>query len=485
MTLATEMNRKNNYDKVLQEMMDFGAEDVDWRSGKTWSLTYHLDDEHSAFLKKAYATYFTENGLNPVAFKSLKKFEHEIIRMSLDMLNGPADSVGTFTSGGTGSILMAVKTYREYYFSRNKIRKIVQPGMQPEMILPASAHPAFHKAAYYFGVKIVNAPLTKDFRVDVKAVKKLINGRTMMVVASAPCYPYGVVDPIEELSTLLYKKKIPLHVDACVGGFLLPYVEQLGYDIPPFDFRCKGVTSISADIHKYGYAAKGASVVLYRNMEIMKHQFFVLAGWCGGAYISPALQGSRPGGALAAAWGALKAIGPEGYLANADKLMKLSKKMQSELNAIPEIEVLGNPQATLVAFASTTRAVDIYVVGDVLEKKGWHIDRQQNPSCLHLMINPVHEEVYEEYISDLKKAVAYAKEHPELKMEGNAAMYGMMAKIPMKGMVKQELLKIMEKMYGPDNVMPGDEEEEKDDFKSKLANGLVSIIDRIEEFRSK
>jgi sphinganine-1-phosphate aldolase len=299
--------------KLLEEMKGFGSEDKDWRNGKVWSLVYHMNDDHSDFMKTAYTSYFSENGLNPVAFKSLKRMEHEVIRMSLGLLNGDAKSVGNMTSGGTGSITIALLCYREYFLSKRKLIRGIHSVIQPEMILPASAHPAFRKAAHYFGIKVVKAPLDKNYRVDVKKVKKLINFNTMLIVGSAPCYPYGVIDPIEDLGKLAKSKNIPLHVDACVGGFFLPFVEALGYPIPPFDFRVEGVTSISADIHKYGYAAKGASVILYRSMDIMKHQFFIDDDWCGGIYISPSLQGTKPGGAIAAAWAALRSVGMDGY----------------------------------------------------------------------------------------------------------------------------------------------------------------------------
>jgi sphinganine-1-phosphate aldolase len=474
--------------KLLEEMKGFGSEDKDWRNGKVWSLVYHMNDDHSDFMKTAYTSYFSENGLNPVAFKSLKRMEHEVIRMSLGLLNGDAKSVGNMTSGGTGSITIALLCYREYFLSKRKLIRGIHSVIQPEMILPASAHPAFRKAAHYFGIKVVKAPLDKNYRVDVKKVKKLINFNTMLIVGSAPCYPYGVIDPIEDLGKLAKSKNIPLHVDACVGGFFLPFVEALGYPIPPFDFRVEGVTSISADIHKYGYAAKGASVILYRSMDIMKHQFFIDDDWCGGIYISPSLQGTKPGGAIAAAWAALRSVGMDGYKKNAKLIMELTLQMIDGINKIDGIEVMGKPEACLIGFKSSdNQKVNIFVIGDLMEKKGWHVDRQQNPNSLHVSLNPTHIIAVDDYLKDLEESVEYAKTHPELKNEGNAAMYGMVAKIPARGMIKNELMKLMENMYGPEGTMPdNDNNSDKDDLMSQLAQIYVNVADRWESiFKSK
>ncbi len=468
--------------ELLEQLQSFGEDDMDWRGGKVWSLVYHLSDDHSEFIKEAYTSYFSENGLNPVAFKSLKRMEHETVRMSLNLLNGRSDSVGIMTSGGTSSITIAVKCYRDYFLSRRKLVKGIYRFREPEMILPASAHPAFRKAAHYFGIKVVQAPLDKNYRVDLKKLKRLVNFNTMLIVGSAPCYPYGVIDPIGELGKLAKKKGIPLHIDACVGGFFLPFVEAIGCPIPPFDFRCDGVTSISADIHKYGYAAKGASVILYSSMDIMKHQFFIDDNWCGGIYISPGLAGTKPGGAIAAAWAALKVVGMDGYKANAKLIMELTRKMIDGINSIDGIEVMGKPEACLVGFTSSNhRLVNIFVVGDLMEQKGWHIDRQQNPNSLHVSINPTHVEAVEDYLVDLAECVTYAKAHPELKNEGNAAMYGMVAKIPARGLIRNELMKLMEQMYGPEGQLPDTNTgDEKEDMTSKLARIYIELAERFE-----
>ncbi|MEZ5024109.1 MAG: hypothetical protein R2728_12780 [Chitinophagales bacterium] len=240
---------------------------------------------------------------------------------------------------------------------------------------------------------------------------------------------------------------------------------------------------MSADIHKYGYAAKGASLILYRSMDIMKHQFFIDESWCGGIYISPGLQGTKPGGAIAAAWAALKAVGRDGYMSNAKLLMELTQSMVDGINRIDGLEVMGHPEVCLIGFKSSdNRKVNIFVIGDLMEKKGWHIDRQQNPNSLHISLNPTHEFATDDYLNDLRDCVAYAKAHPELKNEGDAAMYGMVAKIPMRGMIKNELMGLMEEMYGPEGNMPDNsEQEEKNDIVSKLAKTYMDWAEKIEE----
>mgnify|MGYP001000221556 CR=1 FL=1 len=280
---------------LLEQMRSYGQEDADWRGGKTWSLVYSLGEEHTNFLKQAHGLFFSENALNPLAFKSLKRFESEVVRMAATMLHGDKDVVGTMTAGGTESCLLAVKTYRD-------LARAKRPWLRkPEMIVPESIHMAFEKGAHYFGVKPVRVPVDEHYRVDLDVVRKRINRNTALIIGSAPSYPFGVIDPIEGLGKIAQEKGIPLHVDGCLGGFMLPFVERLGNKVPPFDFRVPGVTSMAADVHKYGYSAKGASVILYRSMEYLKHQFFVYTDWSGGIFISPALLGTRCGGPIAEA----------------------------------------------------------------------------------------------------------------------------------------------------------------------------------------
>ncbi len=474
----TQMNvtlpkQGRGYEAVLEELDQFGTDDPEYKKMKLWSLVYYIGDEHTDFLKEAYGKYLSANGLNPMAFKSLKHFETEVIKMTAGLLNGDRNVTGVMTSGGTESCLLAVKTYRDYGKAIKKIKN-------PNMVVPETAHVAWEKGAEYFGVKIRRASLAKDYRVNVKALKKLVDKNTVMILGSAPEYPHGMIDPIADLSEIALKKKIPLHVDACLGGFFLPFVEKLGHEIPAWDFRVPGVTSVSADVHKYGYSAKGASVLIYRNIDIMKHQFFVCENWPGGVFASPALLGTRPGGAYAAAWASMQAIGEDGYLKFTRDTMNGTREMMKGVADIPELKIIGTPLASVFSFRSNTRNVDIYAVGDMMENKGWHIDRLQRPEALHAMVTPLHQEVIDKYISDLKESVAYVKEHPELSETGGAAMYGMIANIPLRGAVKKQVLNMFAQLYGPEAKMIVPDYEHKTnqdetDISTKLAMTYLKI----------
>ncbi len=387
---------------LLTEMENMKANDLRWRDGRNFSYVYFPGDEIVDTVKQAYQAFFSENALNPSAFPSLRRMESEVVAMSAHLLGGSEATRGSLTSGGTESILMAVKTARAWGQKHKQIAA-------PEIVLPATAHPAFHKACYYFGLKAIVVPIGTDFRADVPAMRAAINPNTVMIVGSAPAYPQGVIDPIRELAALAQEKEILCHVDACVGGFMLPFLRQTGYPIADFDLSVPGVTSISADIHKYGYAAKGASVVLYRDAELRKLQFYVYTPWSGGIYGSPTMTGTRPGGAIAAAWAALHHIGLEGYQRLARQTKTTADRLRSAIEAIPELKILGQPDMTILCMASDV--VDIYEVGDELAVKGdWFIDRQQLPPSLHLTITPAHEAVLDEFIADLKAAVKKSRQ---------------------------------------------------------------------------
>jgi glutamate/tyrosine decarboxylase-like PLP-dependent enzyme len=474
--------------ELLDTLQTMKSEDGDWRSGKVWSLVYHGGEEHLQLLKDAYCTYISENFLNPMVFKSLKKMEAEVVGMTANMLNGDENAVGTMTSGGTESILLAVAAYRD------RARRMKPWIRRPEVLGPASLHPAFRKAAHYFNVKLVEIPLNADFTVDIHALRRRINRNTIMIAASAPQYPQGVIDPIEEIGALAQKHKIPFHVDSCIGGFMLPWLDKLGHPIPPFDFRVPGVTSISADIHKYGYASKGASVVVYRSMDYLKFQFFVSTKWLGGIYASPTMQGTKSGGAIAAAWTAMRSLGKEGYLKMAKETLEATKRYIAGIESIPELYVLGKPQMTLVAYGSKRQDIDIYAVADQLEKKGWHLDRQQNPNSIHATITHNHTKIIDQYFADVREAVDYVKKHPGLASEGNAAMYGMMAKIPkaFQGMVDFAVQKVMEGMYGPKGEAPdfsklgeGDDADPVFKLINKYGDKAMQFIDKFQDSTKK
>ena len=422
--------------ELIDTMQAARANDANWKEGRTFSLVYYAGEELSNVAREAYNLFFHENGINPMAYQSLRKFETEVVSMTSDLLHGDEKIVGSLTSGGSESILMAVKAYRD--FARKRKPHITEP----EMLLPTTVHPAFEKAAHYFGVKAIHIPVNEQYEVDVEKMKAAITPNTILLVGSAPNYPHGVMDPIEAIGELALETDLPLHVDACLGGFIIPFVEKLGYDIRPFDFRVKGVTSISADVHKYGYAAKGVSVLLYRHEELRRSQYFAYAEWPGGLFASPTMTGTRPGGAIAAAWAIMNYLGLDGYLKLAEKTMQTTERILKGIALIPELTILGDPQASIFSLASED--VNILVVAEQMEAKGWYIDRQQLPFSLHFMITPAHENVVDNFISDLRAAVQYAKVNPHALKEGVAAMYGMVGQLPDKTKVHDFILQTLD-----------------------------------------
>ena len=411
------------------------SRDADWRGGKIFSLVYFAGDDVAEVLKEAYTTAFYSNGLGPAAFKSLKKFESEVIAMTAGLLNHP-EAAGNMTSGGTESILMAVKTARDWARAEKGITT-------PQMIVPITAHPAFDKAAHYLGVDVVHTPLRDGLRADVGAMRDAITEDTVLLVGSAPCYPFGVIDPIPEIAALAAERGVLCHVDACLGGYLLPFVERLGRAVAPWDFRVDGVTSISADLHKYGYSARGASVILYRDRELRRHQFFATSDWPGGLYGSPTLAGSRPGGAIAAAWAVLNYLGVEGYTRLTRTVMDTTDALIDGIIRMPDLNVLGKPDMSVFAF--TSEALDIHAVADVLDEAGWHPDRQQYPASLHIMVTPAHENAVQPFLAALEGAVERVRTG-NATPSGKATAYGMLEKMPDRGQVQNVVLDSMDRL---------------------------------------
>jgi sphinganine-1-phosphate aldolase len=385
-------------EEVLQEMRAARDADVKWHQGRAFGLVYHISDEIDRLLKDAFTLFFSENGLNPTAFPSLRRFETEVVAMTAALLGGDENVVGTMTSGGTESDLMAVKTAREWARSH-------QPQIaEPELVMPVTGHPAFDKAGDYFGLRVIHVPVRDDYRADVDAMRAAITPNTIMMAASAPAYPHGVVDPIRELAAIAQEHGLLFHVDACVGGFMLPFVRKLGYPVPDFDFSIPGVTSMSADLHKFGYAAKPASVVLYRTPELRRQQFFVYIDWPGGIYPSTAMTGTRPGGPIAAAWALMNYLGEQGYLHITETVMQATQKIQEGIRALPGIDVLSDPEMSVFAIGSD--GVDVYELADELARRGWHFDRQHYPASLHVTVNYVHATIADTFLADLADAVA-------------------------------------------------------------------------------
>jgi len=430
---ASGMDRET----VLARMREARARDANWRDGRTWSLVYFAGEEITQLIQEAYTMFMAENGLSPMAFPSLKKFETEVVAMTAGLLGGGGETVGSMTSGGTESILMAVKTARD--MARANRPEITQP----EMIIPVTVHAAFEKAAHYFNVKPVRIPVDPDFRADVEAARAAVSPNTVLMVGSAPAYPHGVIDPIGEMAAIAAEKGILFHVDACLGGFLLPFIRKLGYSVPDFDFTVPGVTSISADVHKYGFAAKGASVILYRNRNIRRHQFFVYPDWPGGLFGSPTMTGTRPGGAIAAAWAVMHHLGEEGYLKLAKVIMDTARKLMEGIQAIPGLYILGKPDMSVFAFGSDT--LDVYALADAMDARGWHLNRQQLPPCLHMMVTPAHSGIVEAFLNDLTHASAQVAANQPTE-GGSAAMYGMLGSLPERKIVRQFILDFMDKL---------------------------------------
>jgi glutamate/tyrosine decarboxylase-like PLP-dependent enzyme len=429
-------------DDILAELDRRRAKDTKWREGKVFSLVYKVPgsagEQHDQLMQKSHAMYAAANLLNPMAFSSLKQMESDIIEMTGRLFHC-AGAVGTVTSGGTESILCAVAAYRD------RARREKPWILWPELVVPTTVHPAFDKAAHYFGVKLKKVPVGEDLRANVRKMEKAISWRTIGIVGSAPQYPHGVVDPIVELGEIAVKHRIPLHVDACVGGFVLPWIEKLGRAVPKWDFRVPGVTSISADLHKFGYAAKGASTLTWRSIDAMKHQIFVATDFPGGIYASPTMLGTRPGGPIAAAWAALQSLGEDGYMALAKQALDAADRLRRGIETIPGLALLGKADATIVTYAAA--GMNVYAIADRMDTRGWTIDRQHKPASIHLTVTANHGQIVDAYLADLRACVEEVRRDPSLAKSGSAPMYGMAAKMPIRMFVARQVRKVMADMH--------------------------------------
>lgn len=470
-------------DALLARMRTLREGDANWRGGRCFALVYSAGEAHDALLADAHRMFHSENGLNPMAFKSVRRMEHELVRMTASLLRGDAQTTGCVTSGGTESLLLAVLAYRN---AATEGKKKID---RPEIIAPASIHVAVEKAAHLFGVTLRLAPLRDDYRVDVDAMRRMIGPRTAALMVSAPQYPHGVIDPVSEVAALASEKGLPLHVDACIGGFVLPFLEELGEPIPAWDFRVPGVTSISCDLHKYAYGAKGTSVLLWRTIDDMKHQFFVSTEWPGGIYASPTLPGTRPAGPIAASWAGVQAMGREGYLALTRRTLDARARLLDGIEATPGLRVVAPPESTLIAFESTDRAIDIYALADRLQARGWHFDRNQSPRSLHLTVMAAHAETAPEFIHDLRACVDELRRSPRSRRQGTAPMYGMMARLPARGLVRAAVLDAMVGMYGPNpkDPMAADTASPSllDRAVQRLGGPVLGLLDRVDAVRDR
>jgi glutamate/tyrosine decarboxylase-like PLP-dependent enzyme len=428
-------------EEIIREMEAFRAlEEARWKDGFVSGAVYSGDEEHINFLNRVYAINSQSNPLHSDLWPSTMKFEAEIVAMTAHLLgaNPDNDICGTVSSGGTESILLALKTYRDWARDRKGIAA-------PEMLAPTTAHVAFDKAAQYFNIRIIRVPVGADFRADVDATRKAMTRNTIVLVGSAPSFPHGVIDPIQELSELARQHGIGFHTDACLGGFVLPWAEKVGYPVPPFDFRLPGVTSISADTHKYGYAAKGTSVILYRSKALRHYQYYAATEWPGGLYFSPTLAGSRPGALSAACWAAMVSMGERGYMEATRKILETASEIKKGVAEIPELHILGDP---LWIIAFTSKSLDIYQIMDRMTRRKWNLSGLHKPSAVHLCVTLRHTQpgVAARFIDDLKGAVDYVKAHPDEK-SGMAPVYGMAATIPLRGMVSDLLKRYIDLLY--------------------------------------
>jgi glutamate/tyrosine decarboxylase-like PLP-dependent enzyme len=445
-SLPAQGRGKEDIIKELASMAE--EENAKWQSGQVSGTFYHAGEEHRAFLNKVFSLFSHENTIQFDMCPSMFKMESEILSMTAKMLNGdavkdhnPEDQVcGTVTSGGNGSILMAMKVYRDWGRGEKGISA-------PEIVMPHTAHPAFDKSAKYFGIKMVHIPVAApDFRVDPRAVEERINENTVAIIGSAGNYPYGLIDPLDKLSDIAIKHDIGFHVDGCLGGFILPWIEKLGYDVPLFDFRLPGVTSISADTHKYGFALKGTSVVLYRNNKLRRYQYFNVPDWPGGMYASPTAAGSRSGGLTAATWASMVYLGEEGYLKSTRAIMAVADKIKNGIREIPQLSLIGEP-TFVISFRSDE--VDVFHVNDFMKTKGWRFNVLQLPPALHFCVTMPQTfvpDVAERFLEDLRAGVEYAESKAGTVAE-TTALYGLAGTIEGNQQVTELIYGVFDYLY--------------------------------------
>ncbi|MFM8303683.1 MAG: pyridoxal phosphate-dependent decarboxylase family protein [Actinomycetota bacterium] len=384
-------------DHILEDLDARLARDPDVHDGRLFGLVYPTGDhELEELIAAVNRRYLFHNALNPFKFPEIATLEADVVAMTGALVHAPSAGGGTMTSGGTESILMSMLVNR----ARARERGIERP----RILTPVSAHPAYAKAAHYFDMDVVPVPLDASYRADVDAAAALIDDETAVVVASAFSYPYGVMDPVADLAALAADHGAACHVDACIGGFVLPFLERLGIEVPPWDFRVRGVTEISADIHKYGYAPKGASVVLHRDADWFARQVFLYDRWPSGLYGSPGVAGARPAAPIATAWAVLRHLGLAGYLEMTRGLEQTTRAFRSALGSIPELEVVGDPIGPVMAF--TSAVVDPDAVGAAMHARGWHLNRIVDPPGLHCLLSPAHAPVLDALVADLRASVA-------------------------------------------------------------------------------
>jgi sphinganine-1-phosphate aldolase len=396
---------------IEARMCAMATGDVKWRDGRTGLYIFNAGPEVEQVQKSAYALFSAENGLGPAAFPSLAQMEREVVAAGLKLLNAPPGAAGGMTSGGTDSIFMAVKTARDHARATRGLHGKLN------IIVPSTVHPAFDKAGMVMDIEIRRIPV-RELLADVEAMESSIDAGTLMIVGSAPCFPFGLIDPIEALGEVAQRRNVWLHVDACVGGYLAPFVRMNGADLPAFDFAVPGVSSISGDLHKYGYASKGASTVFFRSQSLHEYMALDAGPWPLGRMITPTLAGTRPGGAIAAAWAVMNFLGVDGYRAKQRQVTDAREKIEAGVKKLG-FRVLGQPQLGIIAF--THDQIDPMKIYVQMYKRGWFTATLLEPPALHLMLSPKHDEVAHEYLSDLEAALANAGESAGAKAAGYAS----------------------------------------------------------------
>lgn len=399
-------------EQIKQSLSQFRQNDLSWRDGRVLAYVYDAGPAAEAVVKEAFTQYLSENALDPTTFPSTMQMERQIVRITADLLRGDDQVVGSVTTGGTESIMLAVKTARDW-------ARANRPSIsQPEMILSRTAHAAFHKAAHYLGLKLVIVPFDEaSYRTSAAAMRSAISENTILLVASAPNYSHGVIDDVSGIAALAQEHNLLCHVDACIGGFQLTFMRQIAYDIPPFDFTVPGVTSISADLHKYGYAAKGASVLLHRSKELRRYQIYANLSTTAYAIINPTVLSTKSGGPLAAAWAILHYLGQEGYQRIARQVAQATEKMIAGINALPDLHVLGRPDMCIFALESET--INVFQLADVMKEKGWLLQPQFSKTAslqpnIHITVNQSTVGHVAAFLSDLAHAVEETKTLPPL-----------------------------------------------------------------------
>lgn len=430
-----------SHTEVLHELdkMDSLAE-TDWSQGWVSGCAYNCNHELTRLTSAVFSRYPWANPLHLDIFPHVRKMEAEVVQWCVRLFNGGPDACGTMTTGGTESILMAMRVYRQVGFER---------GIEyPEIVCPMSAHCAFEKAAEYFRMKLVRVPLDqRTMAVNVRAMARHISSNTVVLVGSAPQFPHGAIDPIQEIAQLGCKHGVGVHVDCCLGGFLVPFMDSAGYPLDPVDFRVKGVTSISADTHKYGFTTKGSSVIMYASQELRRHQFFIATDWQGGIYATPTSSGSRMGSVIAATWAVLLFMGLDGYVESTKKIVSTTKWMVAELRKIPGIYILGKPEVSVFAIAS--KEFNIFRLSSAMNECKWNLGNLQFPSALHLSVTMLHTQkgVAQRFINDVTECVREIMKNPKAEVTGSAAMYGLAQALPDRSIVADIAVLFLETAY--------------------------------------